>query len=119
MGRFTDSLKAEIAAYEESEWSGEIAGQPVTLYSKPLTTDDLTRISRRHPGFQQAPSLDGMIDLILLKARDDKGDRAFDKTDRPLLARLNATKIGSIFGDLFGSQLESQTEEDHEERVKN
>jgi hypothetical protein len=80
---------------------------------------DMTQISRKHPNFAQAPSLEGMVDLLILKSRDAGDNTAFDKTDKPLLMRCGTTKIGDIFSGLFGDQMDEYTEEDLDDAVKN
>lgn len=119
MGRFTDAIKAEVSSYEESSWSGELGGVAVKLFAKPITPADMTKIARRHPDFQSRPDLAGMVDMIILKARDAEGEQAFDVSDRPFLNRLKGGQIGDIFGGLFGDAFEPETDEAFEERKKN
>ena len=118
MGRFSDNLRNEISSYVDTTWSGELGGQVITLSATPLSTKDMTFIRRQHPDFQVNPSLAGMVDLIMLKAHDTDGNKAFDLTDKPFLLRVSATKIGEIFGGLFGGQFEPDDEAGFEERKK-
>lgn len=118
MGRFSDALRAEVSSYVGTTWSGELGGQTVTLTATPLTTRDMTTIRRQHPDFQVNPSLAGMLDLLLIKALDDTGEKAFDLADKPFLLRVSATKIGEIFGALFGGQFDPEDEQGFEERKK-
>lgn len=119
MGRFSDALKAELAITPDTEWTGTLGGQEVMLRSRPITPADMTRISRQHPDFARSPSMDGMVDLLILKCRDDQDQPAFDKGDKPLLTRVGTNKIAEIFSALFGSQLVEDDEEAFEARVKN
>lgn len=118
MGRFSDALRAEVSSYVGSTWTGELGGQTITLTATPLTPRDMTVVRRQHPDFQVNPSLAGMVDLLVMKALDDAGEKAFDLTDKPFLLRTSATKIGEIFGGLFGAQFEAEDEERFEERKK-
>ncbi len=118
MGRFSDALRAEVSSYVGTAWTGELGGQTITLTATPLTPRDMTAVRRQHPDFQVNPSLAGMVDLILIKAMDDTGEKAFDLTDKPILLRTSASKIGEIFGGLFGAQFESEDEQGFEERKK-
>lgn len=118
MGRFSENLKNEISSYVGASWSGELGGQQITLTATPLSAKDMTFIRRQHPDFQVNPSLAGMIDLIMLKAHDVDGVKAFDLTDKPFLLRVSATKVGEIFGGLFGDQFEPDDEDGFEERKK-
>lgn len=119
MGKFSDALKAEIGSYADTEWRGTLGGLDVVIVSKPMTPNDIMRIDRLHPNFAQSPKIDGMVDMIILKATDENGDKAFDKTDKPLLMRCGTNKIGEIFAALFSSQMVEQTDEEFEESVKN
>lgn len=119
MGRFNKALKAEIASYDDSDWTGELGGEIITLLAKPLTPADFTKIGRKHPDFGHRPSLEGMVDMLIMKTHDDTGSLAFDKGDKPLMMRVGTTKIGDIFHTLFGSQLDDYGDEEHEDAVKN
>jgi len=119
MGRFSDALRAEISSYTDTQWVGSLGGVKVTLCAAPLTPKDMTTIRRQHPDFQVNPSLAGMVDVIILKSRDEDGEKAFDVTDKPFLLRASATKIGEIFGGLFGAQFEPEDEAGFENRKKN
>ena len=64
--------------------------------------------------------MDGMVDLIILKAKDPAdGLRAFDKGDKPILMKLATDKVGEIFAALFGKQLVEDDDEKFEARVGN
>ena len=119
MGRFSDAIKAEISSYAGTSWSGDLGGQTITLTATPITPKDMSVIRRTHPDFQTNPSLAGMLDMIILKARDESGEVAFDLTDKPFLMRISASKVGEIFGGLFGSQFEAEDEQGFEDRKKN
>lgn len=120
MGKFSDALMNEVKSYRETEWFGKLGSKEVTLSARPLTPADITTISRNHPNFLQSMSLEGMVDLIILKAHDaTDGQKAFDRGDKPLLMKIETTRVGEIFQALFGSQLKEDDEEKFEERVKN
>lgn len=119
MGRFSDALKAEVGSYDDSEWQGQLGGHEVTLVTQPINSKDISEISRKHPNFTVAPSPEAMVDLMILKCRDENGTKAFDRGDKPFLMRVKTDKIGEIFGELFGGQLDEYTEDDVEDDVKN
>ena len=119
MGRYSDALKQQVASYGESEWVGKLGDVDVHLKSLPLTNADITNVARKHKGWINEPTVESMVDCLILKARSaDDGQRAFDMTDKPLLMRMTAEEVGDIFSALLGSAFED-TEEAHEERVKN
>jgi len=119
MGRFSESLREEVSSYAETEWTGTLGSKEVRLSSRPLTPSDLTRIARQHPNFTQQPTMEGMVDLLILKAQDDTGERAFDKGDKPLMMRMGTNKIAEIFQALFSAQLVDDDDDAFEDRVKN
>jgi hypothetical protein len=121
MGALSDAVRSESNSYTDSEWSGNLGTVAVTIYAKPLTPADLARLGPKHAGFVNNPSLEGMVDLIILKARDGNNLAAFDKGDKPLMMRWNTNKVGEIFAALFGEQMETLNEDDaaQEARAKN
>lgn len=114
MGRYSEDLKAAVAAQPFTEAVLTLGEKEITLVAKPLTPHDLTAIKRQHPDFTQNPTTEGMVDLIILKARDGSptADLAFDARDKPFLMRLDATVVGTVFGTLFGAQLDTNADEE-------
>lgn len=121
MGKFSKALKSEIASYEDAEWTGKLGTVELTLTARPLTPADITLIERKHPGFAGSPTLEGMVDLLIHKARDAEDDtKAFDKADKTLLMNVETGKIGEIFGELFGDQMDNlDSDEALDDAVKN
>lgn len=113
-------IKNEIGSYERLVWSGEIGGENVTLYSKPLTPSDIAYVRKWHPDFTTQPSPSGMVELIIRKAELDDGTKPFSRgRDKPILERFTNRLIGEIFGALFADQFDEETDEQFEDRVKN
>lgn len=114
MGIYLEDLKSEVSNIPLTSGSLTINEKTIALVAKPLTANDMVSIKRAHPDFGTNPSIDGMIDLIILKARpeNDQDTRAFDKADKPFLMRLSMNVIGTLFGELFGSQMEAANSED-------
>lgn len=119
MGKYADALIEEAKSYKDTEWKGTLGTLEVTLAARPITPADMSAIARAHPDFARSPTMDGMIDLIILKAREPDGSRSFDKGDKPLLTKVGTNKVGEIFSALFGNQMVEDTEEEFEERVGN
>lgn len=112
-------LKKEIASYGLNEWTGEIGGEEVTLYSKPLSPADNARVLKKYPNFNTSMEFAGMVEYIIIKAVDADGNRVFTEKHRPFLSRFNQTKIGEIFNTLFGDQLDEDVGGGHEDKVGN
>jgi hypothetical protein len=114
MGMFTEELKRHVSAIPMTSASMEIEGVVRHFVAKPLTAQDMVSIKRAHPDFGMNPSLEGMIDLIILKTRsaDDETTKVFDKADKPFLMLFGMDAIGQLFGDLFGSQMRANDSEE-------
>lgn len=121
MGKFADALLEEAKSYKDTEWTGTLGSKEVTLVSRPITPADLQTLARLgHPEFAKNPTMEGMVEMLILKARDPAdGNKAFDKGDRPVMMKVGTNKIGEIFAALFGNQLAEDSEEGFEERVGN
>lgn len=123
---FSALLRAEVRDQGQklSEWKGELGGQSVTLYSKPLTPADNHQVLGKYPNFNNSFDMGGMVLYIVLKAQDEDGNLVFSAKDTPVLMRMGQDKIQEIFGGLFGTFIEEIEDEDtaeakHEDRVKN
>jgi hypothetical protein len=75
---------------------------PAVIFSSPLTAGDISRIQRKHKDFLSNTSVEAMIDLIILKAESEDGDKAFSVEDRPVLMRENLNVISEVAGQMFG-----------------
>ena len=105
-------LKAESGSYDNGEWTGLIGGEEVTLYARPLSPADETRITKKFPNFMQNPGTAGMAYAIALKAVDEEGNRVFSPGKHlTLLNRLKMELIADIFGGLFGDQVEEYNDD--------
>jgi len=80
---------------------GDDAG-PAVIFSSPLTAGDISRIQRKHKDFLNNTSVEAMIDLIILKAESEDGEKAFSIEDRPVLMRENLNVISEVAGQMFG-----------------
>ena len=112
----TALLNAAVAETADSESTMILAGTEVKLFSGPLTPNDMKIIGKRHPNFMMAPTMEGMVDLIILKARDANGQKMFTLEHRALLMRLPSSIVTGVFGELFGEQMTPETDEDQDNR---
>lgn len=82
------------------EW-GE-PGDPVRLYFDKFTVRDMSKLQRKYKDFMSSPSLDAMVDAIIAKAEDERGNAAFTLEHRPMLMGAEVNTIAKIFGAIFG-----------------
>ena len=112
MADFDALLAAEVSGYEEKSWTGQLGGGTVTLTAKPLTPADLQFVERKFKGFTSAPTPEGMVELIIRKARSDDKQAFIHGKHAALLNRVHMNKIGEIFGALFGDQVTSEEDDE-------
>ena len=112
----TALLKTAVASTDDTKTVMVLGGTPVTLHASPLTANDLKIIGRKHPDFMLRPNVEGMVDLLILKAKDDNGEKVFTLEHKPLLMRLSTNITTGAFGDLFGEQLVSEDDDAQDAR---
>lgn len=96
---------------EVAEWADE--GESFFIYASELTCADVDKIQRQHKDFINNPTIAAMVDMIIRKAEDKKGDKLFTLEDKHFLMGERVDVISSIAGEMF-----SQTET-VEEKEKN
>ena len=47
-------------------------------------------------------TIEGLVDLIIMKALDEDGEKAFDVGDKPVLMRQSVTIVSEVAGQLMG-----------------
>lgn len=83
------------------EW-GE-AGEPLRLFFSPVSARDLEQIQRKHKEFLSNPTMSAMVELIIRKCEDEKGETAFTLEDKPILMGETISVIANVFGAIFSS----------------
>ena len=110
-------LKNAIAATDDTEATLTAPnGEVLKVWASPLTPNDLKFISRKHPNFMLQPSMEGMVDLIIAKAKDENGQKAFTLEHNASLMRLSSNIVTGAFGDLFGEQMTTEDDEAQDAR---
>lgn len=98
----------EREVVEVPEWGEE--DNPLRLYFSPITARDMEKVQRKHPNFLTNVSLSAMVDVLIIKCEDEKGDPAFTLEDKPILMGETIGVISKVFSAVFGGK----TEEEHE-----
>tara|TARA_R110002167_G_scaffold174229_2_gene372999 strand:+ start:170 stop:514 length:345 start_codon:yes stop_codon:yes gene_type:complete len=86
------------------EW-GDKSG-PFKLYCRPITCYDLSVLQKKHPNFINNTTIDAMVDLILMKAADENGEKLFASADRLDLMGEETSVISEIANQMF-SEIDS------------
>ena len=84
-----------------SAW-GVSAEEPFEMYCRLITCFDLNELQRRHPKVLEAPTVASMVDLIVMKAEDEGGDKLFNSADDRIdLMGEETTVISAIAEEMF------------------
>ena len=110
-------LGAQLAAKRQqtrriisvAEWGDD--DQPLQIYASALTCQEFDRIQKKHKDFLSSQSIEGMVDLIILKAENGDGDRLFTLEDKPHLMREPLSVVTRVAAEMMGSVTSI---EDHE-----
>ena len=81
------------------EWGED--GAPLQIYVYPVTAGDLHKIQKKHRNFLNDMTIDGMVDLIILKAGDADNNRLFTVSDKTHLMDEPLPVISSIAAEMF------------------
>jgi hypothetical protein len=73
-----------VKTFEVSEWADD-EGKPLVIYVEPFTLKDKTRLQ---VAARTGSEIDALVELIVLKCLDSKGEHLFTIEDKPLL-RMN------------------------------
>ena len=84
------------------EWGEE--GKPLRLFFTQVNARDIEKVQRKYKDFLSNPSLAAMVEMIIEKCEDEKGDRTFTLEDKPILMSETVSIIAKVFGAVFGSE---------------
>ena len=74
----------------------------MVLFATPLTCGDFNKIQRKHPDFLNNMTIEGLVDMVILIAKDGDGNKAFDISDKPVLMRQPISVVTAVAGELMG-----------------
>jgi len=111
------SLGEQIAArrvkekrtIEIPEWGED--NVPLILYTTAITAGDINKLQRKHKNFLNDMTVDGMIDLIIMKAETKDGNKAFTLEDKPFLMREEVNIIAALSAKMFGDVVSVEEQE--------
>jgi len=72
-----------------------------TLFTSAVTVADLQTILNKHPNVLNGTDLAGMVEVIIRKVEDEKGDRVFTLEHKPKLMRMPIGQISDLFNQVF------------------
>lgn len=101
---FSDKIaarqKRERQTVEVEEWGVE-EGSPLTIYYGPMLAGEMSRLQRKHPKFFENATVDGLVDIIIMKSEDKDGEKIFTLEDKAFLMRQEWTLITKVGGAMI------------------
>ena len=101
------SLADELLTWDDArrpiEWRGK------TVYVSALTVSDLQHVLKKHPDVLSGKDLGGMVEVIIRKVEDEKGEPVFTLEHKPKLMRQPMNEITDLFNSVF-SEMETYEE---------
>lgn len=90
----------EAKMVEVEEW-GDATG-PFRLWCRPLTCYDISILQKKHKDFMTNTTITAMVDLIVMKAVDESGEKLFTSAeDRADLMGEQTDVIAHIANEMF------------------
>jgi|13_taG_2_1085334.scaffolds.fasta_scaffold07129_3 hypothetical protein len=81
------------------EWGDGNA--PLYIHYGAVTGQDIDRVTRKHKDFLSNPTIAAMVELIIIKAEDEQGEKLFTIEDKKVLLNEPITLITGIFSSVF------------------
>ena len=104
MSKLGEKIRAkqstERTRIEVAEWGDD---EPLVLYAGELLCGEFNKLQRKHPDFLNNQTIEALVDLIIMKAETDQGDKAFDVGDKPILMRQPLAVVTGVASSLMGN----------------
>jgi hypothetical protein len=108
MSKFGERISAKTSKETKrvlvEEWGDE--NGPMALFASPLNCGEFNQIQRKHPDFLNNTTVEALVDMIILKALDSEGNKAFDIGDKPILMRQPVNVVTNVASELIGDMAE-------------
>jgi hypothetical protein len=83
------------------EWGED--GVPLRLFFRSVSARDIEKIQRKYKDFLTNTSLGAMVEMLIEKCEDEKGDRVFTLEDKVVLMGEPIGVIANVFGAVFNA----------------
>ena len=77
--------------------------KPLRLFYTPMTSGEMSQVQKKHPDFLNNQTVEGLVDLILMKAQDADGEKVFDLEDKAILMRQPVSVVSQVASALMGA----------------
>ena len=92
----------ERRSVEVAEWGEDDA--PLLIYYSDVSAREIEKIRNKHKDFLNNPSMSAMVEIIIMKAENEAGDKIFTLEDKPVLMGEPVDLVANIFGSVFSSE---------------
>lgn len=93
------------------EWADPETGEPTILYVTDLLAGEFNRLQKKHKDFINNPTVEAMVDLLIMKAQDENGDKVFDLEDKPKMLRQPLALIMRVATDCISELVDFESAE--------
>jgi hypothetical protein len=104
------SLARRIAAKRADQQRGFVDVEewgegetPLRLFFTSVSARDIEKVQRKYKDFLTNTSLGAMVEMVIEKCEDQKGDKAFTLEDKPILMSEPVGLIAKVFGAVFNA----------------
>ena len=88
------------------EWGDEYGA--FKLYCRSITCYDLDQLQKKHPNFLTNTTIAAMVDLIIMKAEDQSGEKLFTAADDKIELMGEQTDVISEIANQMFAEIESE-----------
>ena len=84
-----------------------VDGEPLHIYFTKMTVREDERIRKQHPNFYKTisdgdiPTFSSLLDLIMLKAKNEEGKKIFDEGDRQAFLGMDINFVTNISSQML------------------
>jgi hypothetical protein len=83
------------------EWGEE--NNPLRLFFTSVSARDIEKVQRKYKDFLTNTTLGAMVEMLIEKCEDERGNKAFTLEDKPILMGEPVTLIAKVFGSVFNA----------------
>jgi len=87
---------------EVMEWGEDDA--PLLIYYSDVSAREIEKVRSKHKDFLSNPSIAAMVEIIIMKAETQDGEKVFTLEDKPILMGEPVDVIANLFGSIFSSE---------------
>lgn len=92
----------ERRSVEVMEWGEDDA--PLLIYYSDVSAREIEKVRNKHKDFLSNPSIAAMVEIIIMKAEAEDGEKLFTLEDKPVLMGEPVDVIANLFGSIFSSE---------------